>query len=158
MLLLNYRTKITQGKNKEPDGQKKKPRALLTQTKRIGLDNLLPGQFFFVPDNFFVPTIFLSGQFFCPDNFLVRTIFLSGQFFCPDNFFVRTIFLSKHFFCPVNFFVWTFFLSGQKGIYHQVEFCQNCSILHDGCHFLTRLMIASKGPMLPTATSTRSCL
>ena len=30
----------------------------------------------------------------------------SGQFFCPDNFFVLTI-----------------FLFGQKGIYHQVEFC-----------------------------------
>ena len=36
---------------------------------------------------------------------------------CPDNFFVD------------NFFVLTIFLSGQKGIYHQGEFCQmSCNI------------------------------
>ena len=49
----------------------------------------------------------LSGQFFARTIFFVRTIFLSGQIFCRDNFFVRT-----------------FFLSGQKGMKHQVEFCQ----------------------------------
>ena len=114
----------------------KKPRAMTMLTKTNCPDNFfvrttfLSDQFF-CPDNFFVRTIFLSGQLFCQDNFFVRTIFLSGQFFCldnflsgqffcPDNFFVRTIF------CPDNFFVRTIFLTGQKGIYHQVEFCQYC--------------------------------
>ena len=32
--------------------------------------------------------------------------------------------MSKQFLCPDNFFVRTIFLSGQKGIYHKVEFCQ----------------------------------
>ena len=91
----------------------------------------LSGQFF-CQNNFF------SGQFLCPDNFFVgtiffsRTIFLSRQFFCSDYFLVRTIFLSEIFFCP------DFFLSGQKGIYHQVEFCRILyTIRWEFCHKLS---------------------
>ena len=76
----------------------------------------------FCPDNFFVLTTFLSRIFF------VQTIFLSGQFFCPDNFFVRTI-----------------FLSGQKGIYHQVEFCRWSLLEKSDLHHLgVQSMLNSK--------------
>ena len=90
MLLLNYRTKIwtkiTQDKKSRAGWTEKKSRALLTQTKRLCLDN------------FFVRTIFLSGQFFCPDNFFVSPIFF------PDNIFFQTFFLSGQFLCLDNFF------------------------------------------------------
>ena len=34
--------------------------------------------------------------------------------------------------CPDNFFVQTIILSGQKGIYHQVEFCPSVQGFHTG--------------------------
>ena len=68
-------TKITQDKKSRAGWTEKKKRALLTQTKKN-----------------------------------------SGKKFCADNFFV-----------------WTIFLSGQKGIYHQVEF--HSSFLNIHIHF-----------------------
>ena len=128
MLLLNYRlkiwTKITQDIKSRAGWteKKRKTMSIATADKKN-----LSGQFF-VHTNFLskivvCPDNFLFKIFFCLDNFLsemfffVRNFFLSRPFFGPDNFFVWTIFLIRQFFCPDNFF------SGQKGIYHKVEFC-----------------------------------
>ena len=59
-----------------------------------------------------------SGQFFCPDNLFCQANFFGWTIFLSGHFFVGTICLSQKNFCR------EFFLSGQKGIYHQVEFCR----------------------------------